>query len=104
MCDAMVDVVEISQEDATAINCKYCEMRFRDLKTVREMHDKYERDVREEHKAMIREIKACHEVLQTHGLTDFVRAILHRDFPDLYKDPTGVNELRQSQIEDKSGV
>lgn len=78
-----------STHDA-ARNCVLCPMRIKELATTRQMHDEYERDVRKEHITMLRELRACKEVLETNGLLQFVRAILHRDYPDQYSDPTGI--------------
>lgn len=75
------------QQKQEAIACKFCKMRIAEVKTVREQFDQYERDVREEHKAMLRELKACKAILGPRGLDHLVRAHLQKEYPDIYGEP-----------------
>lgn len=62
-------------------------MRVKNLLTARDTHDKYEREVRIEHAAMLRELKACKRILGMHQLDHEVRGFLMDKWPEFYKKP-----------------
>ena len=81
------DVERMKQERQEARECMFCRMRIEDLKRARFMHDQFERDVRVEHAAMLRELRACKRIVAMNQLDDQVRKFLVDKWPAFYKPP-----------------
>lgn len=74
----------IIEQEKRARECKFCKMRMEEVKSIRNQFDSYEKSVREEHLAMVRELKACKYVLGIRDLEHFVEKRLIEEYPDIY--------------------